>query len=82
MNPKALADRLDRLESLNRLTQRVMLALIRNPPDSLMNASLDNITCDLCNNAAWWPDNGFTEADRRAYCGPDGLDCPGFDKGE
>ena len=79
MNEKQLSERMDRLERLNRINQRVMLALFRNPPDWIATADAEGITCALCNDAAWWPANGFSEADRQAFCGPDGLDCPGFD---
>lgn len=24
--------------------------------------------CTLCNDAQWWIDNGFSEAERRAFC--------------
>jgi hypothetical protein len=37
-----------------------------------------SITCDLCNDAAWWPANGFSEAERQQICGPRDLNCPGF----
>lgn len=30
--------------------------------------------CTLCNNAQWWIDNGFTEAERRAFC--NSIGCP------
>lgn len=40
-------------------------------------------TCDLCNDEDWWSANGFSEAERQAFCGPGGLECPGFgDEGE
>ncbi len=41
------------------------------------NAS-QQITCDLCNDPAWWAQNGFSEAERRQICGPQDLGCPGF----
>lgn len=37
-----------------------------------------SITCELCDNAAWWAENGFSEDERQAMCGPAGIDCPGF----
>ncbi len=43
------------------------------------NAS-QQVTCELCNDAAWWAQNGFSEAERRQICGPGDLDCPGFGK--
>jgi len=41
-------------------------------------ASGQGLTCELCENAAWWPANGFSEAERQMICGPGDLDCPGF----
>ncbi len=38
-----------------------------------------DITCDLCNDAAWWSQNGFTEEERQAMCGPQGINCKGFE---
>ncbi len=41
------------------------------------NAS-QQVTCEICNNAQWWADNGFSEAERKLMCGPADLNCPGF----
>jgi len=41
-------------------------------------ADTGGVTCDLCNDAAWWPANGFSEAERQQFCGPRDLKCPGF----
>ncbi len=67
-----------RLHHLMVLGWRVLMALQRNPPAWLSNRALDDsgITCEICADAAWWPANGFSEADRQDFCGPDGLDCP------
>lgn len=32
--------------------------------------------CTLCNDAQWWADNGFTEAERRAFCASIGCPIP------
>jgi hypothetical protein len=36
------------------------------------------VTCDLCNDPAWWSANGFSEGERQQMCGPRDLNCPGF----
>ena len=36
--------------------------------------------CNICNDAEWWKTtfgSGWCEL-RNEYCGPDGLECPGF----
>ncbi len=38
-----------------------------------------DITCDLCHDVPWWAANGFTEEERQAMCGPQGINCKGMD---
>ena len=38
----------------------------------------DGLDCDVCNDAQWWADHGFSEAERQFFCGPAGINCPGF----
>lgn len=38
----------------------------------------EQLDCDICNDPAWWPAHGFSEAERQFMCGPAGIDCPGF----
>lgn len=40
------------------------------------------ISCDICNDPDWWVRNGFSEAERQFFCGPSGLNCPGFGSSE
>lgn len=66
-----------------KLYTRVMKARVKDAQKSGLDAieALD-ITCDLCNNAAWWSANGFTEEERQAMCGPNGINCKGFEDTE
>lgn len=41
--------------------------------ERFLEETLDD-DCTLCNNAQWWIDNGFTEAERRAFC--NSIGCP------
>lgn len=52
-----------------------LIDLIDTTPETLGD---EGITCELCDNADWWPQNGFSEAERQAICGPNGIGCPGF----
>lgn len=36
--------------------------------------------CTLCNDEQWWIDNGFTEAERRAFC--NSIGCPVAPEGQ
>jgi len=58
------------------LQQRLAEALYRHHGGP--HADPGGITCDLCNDAQWWADNGFTEDERQAACGPQGIKCDGF----
>lgn len=64
-----------------KLWRRIAKALGHKKHDEVMTASEAGITCDLCNDAAWWPENGFTPEERQAACGPTGINCPGFGGG-
>ncbi len=68
------------MNDLLKLHIRVLKARIHDAQKSGADAieALD-ITCDLCNDAAWWSANGFTEEERQAMCGPNGINCKGFD---
>ena len=63
--------------NIRSLRARIEAALKQNPPAGA-ESEPDGITCDLCNNAQWWTDNGFTDEERHHFCGSQGIACPGF----
>ena len=57
---------------------RTALRKLIDTMDNGDQSSQDGITCELCNDEGWWPENGFSESERQAICGPQGINCPGF----
>lgn len=50
-------------------------AATKGPQTHLASEQVD---CDLCESNTWWAEHGYSEAERQFFCGPQGIQCPGF----
>ena len=57
---------------LLQLSVRVLLSAIADPPKKSRD---QGITCDIVNDLEWWPRNGYSEAERQAFCELLECDC-------